>query len=117
MIRHAKRWGWALVAVMTLLAPIDACADPAAGVALDLATARAQNISHLRYELTLSIPATRAQPVTGINVLRFRLAARTKPLVVDFEAEDPPDATMTANGIAVPTQSVNGHLVIPAASL
>jgi hypothetical protein len=43
--------------------------SPPHGVALDLAKARARNISHLRYELALSVPAARAQPVTGTNVL------------------------------------------------
>jgi aminopeptidase N len=120
MIRQAKQLGWALAAIVYLLAPTDVSAqanEPAAGVSLDLATARAHNINHLRYELALSIPATQAQPVTGTNVLRFRLADRTKPLVIDFDAEGAPDATITANGAAVPTRAVNGHLVIPAATL
>ncbi|WP_298835697.1 M1 family aminopeptidase [uncultured Piscinibacter sp.] len=105
---------------MTLLAPADAGAqtgEPAAGVALDLARARARQISHLRYELTMSIPAAQAQPVSGTNVLRFRLADRTKPLVIDFDAEGAAEATVTANGVVVPTRAVNGHLVIPASRL
>jgi len=112
--------GWALVAVMGLVEPTDAFAqttEPATGVALDLAQARARSISQLRYELVLSIPATRAQPVTGTNVLRFRLADRTRPLVIDFDAEDAASATVHANGVAVTTHAINGHLVIPTAPL
>lgn len=120
MIRQTTCLGWALAAVMSLLEPTDASAqtrEPAAGVALDLAKARARNISHLRYELALSVPANRAQPVTGVNVLRFRLADRTKPLVIDFDADGAAEATVTANGVAVTTRAVNGHLVVPAARL
>ena len=84
-------FGWTLVAVMNVLASAGARAqatEPSAGVSLELATARARNISHLRYDLALSIPATPASPVTGSTVLRFRLADASKPLVIDFDAEE-----------------------------
>lgn len=90
MIRRGMRLGWALVAVMLLQPPTDASAqtsEPAAGVALDLAMARAANVSQLRYDLALSIPLLASSPVTGTSVLRFRLADASKPLVIDFEAE------------------------------
>jgi len=120
MIRHAKRYGLALGAVMSLLAPAATSAqtsEPDAGVSLDLATARAKNISHLRYELALSIPSTRAQPVTGTTVLRFQLADPSKALVIDFDADGASTATVTTNGVVVPTHAVNGHLVVPPARL
>jgi aminopeptidase N len=84
---------------------------------LELAKARALNISRLRYELALSIPDALAQPVTGTSVLRFHLADPTKPLVIDFDAAAAPEATVAVNGAAVPTRAINGHLVIPAAPL
>jgi len=117
MIRHWIRYACSLVCAMNLLATIDAIAqtdEPAAGVGRDLARMRAGNISHLRYELDLSIPATLAQPVTGTNVLRFRLADRTQPLVIDFDTESAAEAVVTANGVGVRTHVVNGHLLIPA---
>jgi aminopeptidase N len=120
MVRRVMRYGWGLACVLSLLLPSAASSqseEPAAGVARDLATVRAGAISHLRYELALSIPDARAQPVTGTNVLRFRLADWTKPLVIDFDAEGASEATVTVNGVAVPTRAVNGHLVIPAARL
>ncbi|HET9208291.1 MAG TPA: M1 family aminopeptidase, partial [Burkholderiaceae bacterium] len=101
---------------MSLLAATAASAqtnEPAAGVALDLATARANNITDLRYELALSIPLSRSQAITGTNMLRFRLADPTKSLVIDFDAEGAAEATVTANGVVVPTRAVNGHLVVP----
>lgn len=116
MIRSARSGFALLVAAACLFAPVGAMAqtgEPAAGVALDLAIARARLISQLRYELSLSIPPTRQQPVTGTNTLRFRLADATKPLVIDFDADAAPDATITANGVALPTRAVQGHLLIP----
>jgi aminopeptidase N len=109
-----------LLAAMHVFVAVSASAQtsqPAAGVAFDLAEARSRNISQLRYELSLSIPMTRQRPVTGTNLLRFRWADATKPLVIDFDAESASDATITANGVAVPTRLVNGHLVIPAQRL
>lgn len=120
MIRHASRLGCALMVGLNLLAPPRAMAqtaEPAAGVALELARERSANISRLRYELTLAIPRPLVLAVTGSNLIRFRLADASKPLVVDFDAESAPEATITANGVRIPTRAVNGHLVIPAASL
>jgi aminopeptidase N len=113
------RLAW-MVVVMKLLAPANAqaqIADPAAGVPLELAKARAANVSQLRYDLSLAIPLLPSQPVTGSTVLRFRLADASKPLVIDFDAEGAPEAAITVNGAAAPTRAVNGHLVIPAAPL
>lgn len=120
MIRLLRPGFAVLVAAMHVFAPASVQAqilEPAPGVALDLATARARDISQLRYELSLSIPIERTQPVTGTNVLRFRWADATKPLVIDFDADAARDASITANGAAVPTLAVNGHLVIPAERL
>jgi aminopeptidase N len=119
MMRRAMRLVWILV-VMNLLAPASARAqvsDPAAGVPLDLAKARAANVSRLRYDLALAIPLLPSQPVTGSTVMQFRLADASKPLVIDFDADGAQEATVSANGVVVPTRAVNGHLVIPAAPL
>jgi len=83
------------------------------GVSLELARERAATISELRYELTLSIPETLDAPITGSNVLRFRLADASRPLLVDFESPADAGVAITANGTPVPTQAMNGHLVIP----
>jgi hypothetical protein len=120
MIQCAGRLNAALVMVAALFgvtSPAAESDEPAPGVSLELAKARALNISRLRYELALSIPDALAQPVTGASVLRFHLADPTKPLVIDFDAAAAPEATVAVNGAAVPTRAINGHLVIPAAPL
>ena len=120
MIRHAMRRGCMLAAVVNLLATAMPLRSPRTRPkALHWSWRRrgASNISRLRYDLALAIPRLPAQPVTGSTVMRFRLADASKPLVIDFDAEGAPEATVTANGVVVPTRAVNGHLVIPAAPL
>jgi aminopeptidase N len=120
MIRCAQRFGAALLVAAVLFGVASAAAEsdpPEAGVSLELAKARARNISRLHYELALSIPNTVAQAVTGSTVMRFRLADASQPLVIDFDAEGAAEAIVAANGVVVPTRAVNGHLVIPAARL
>ena len=120
MIRQLMQRRWELVAVMLLLAPACGSAqmpDPATGVALELAQQRSANVSQLRYDLTLAVPIELSRPVTGSTVIRFRLADASRPLVIDFDAEGAAEANITANGEAVPTRVVNGHLVISPAAL
>ncbi len=106
-------------AVLLLAATVASAqtATPAPGVPLDLARARAQLINDLRYELALSVPAAKDQPISGHVVLRFALADAARPLVLDFEPDRAQAVRLTANGVAATAQSVNGHLVIPAAAL
>jgi len=100
MIRIGARLGVALVLTAALYGVANAAAEldeRAGGVSLELAKARALNISRLRYELALSAPDTLAQPVTGTNLLRFDLADPTTPLVIDFDTEGAKEATITAS--------------------
>ena len=92
-------------------------ATPAAGVPLEVATARAANVSDLRYELVLSIPEDLAAPLTGTNTLRFTLKSAAAPLVLDFETSRDRVKGVEANGKPSPYAFVNGHIVVPAASL
>lgn len=92
-------------------------ATPAPGVAHDLARARAEMLSDLRYEVSLSIPADKNAPIRGHMVLRFVLSDRTRPLVLDFEPDRPQAIQLKTNGATSAPVSVNGHLVLPAASL
>ena len=90
---------------------------PAAGVALDLATRRAAIVSGVRYELALSIPDTVPAPLTGTTTIRFGLSDTSAPLVVDFETSREHVKSVEANGKPSVFAYVNGHIVIPAASL
>jgi aminopeptidase N len=92
-------------------------ATPDAGVPLDVATYRAANVSDLRYELVLSIPDAIASPLTGTTTIRFTLKEATTPLVIDFETSRDHVKSVDANGKPAAITYVNGHIVVPAASL
>src|SRR6185503_8010312 len=90
---------------------------PDSGVPLDVATRRAANIGNLRYELALAIPETLASPLTGTETIRFDLKDASAPLVIDFETSRDHVKSVEANGKPAAFQYVNGHIVVPAASL
>ena len=102
------------IAATTAFAQTDV---PAAGVPVDIATRRAANIGGLRYELTLSIPDSLSSPLTGAITIRFQLKDASSPLVIDFEATREHVKSVAANGKPSAFTCVNGHVVIPAASL
>ena len=89
---------------------------PDPGVPLDVATARAANVSDLRYELSLSIPETLTAPLTGTTTIRFTLKDASQPLVIDFETSREHVKSVTANGRPADFSYVNGHIVLPPAS-
>ncbi len=91
--------------------------NPASGVPLDVATRRAAIISGLQYDLSLSIPDALASPLTGSTTIRFDLREAAAPLVLDFETSREHVTSLEANGTPAAINFVNGHIVIPAASL
>lgn len=107
-----------LLALCCLAGPAAAQTDrPAPGVALPLSRERAQLVTDLRYDLRLSIPASKAAPVTGRTVMRFKLSDTTRPLVLDFDPGHSHAVSVRSNGRPVRTRAENGHLVIPASGL
>ena len=90
---------------------------PASGVPLEVATRRAAIVSGLQYDLSLSIPDALASPLTGSTTIRFELKDASAPLVLDFETSREHVKSIEANGKPAAINYVNGHLVIPAASL
>ena len=104
------------LAVMAAIASAQTT-TPDAGVPLDVATRRAAIVSNLRYELSLAIPEALASPLTGVTTVRFDLKDASAPLVLDFETSREHVKSVQANSKPVPVNYVNGHLVIPAASL
>jgi aminopeptidase N len=92
-------------------------ATPDAGVPLDVATHRAANISDLRYELALSIPAAIGTPLAGTTTIRFTLKDATAPLVIDFDTSRDHVRSVDANGKPAAFTYVNGHIVVAATSL
>ena len=92
-------------------------ATPAPGVPLEVATRRAANVSNLRYDLVLSIPEDLSAPLTASNTIRFSLKNASTPLVLDFDTSRDHVKGDEANGTPSAFLFVNGHLVVPSASL
>jgi len=83
------------------------------GISQALAVDRAKKISALRYDLTLSVPERKQEPVRGRVIVRFDLADRTNPLQLDFAQPADRVSSIKAGGAIVPIDSQHGHLVVP----
>ena len=88
------------------------------GISETLARDRASRITDLRYALSFTIPAARADRVAGQATITFTLRDASAPLALDF-APDGADAmrSVEAGGVPVDAPLVHGHVVLPAASL
>ncbi len=86
------------------------------GISHALAAERAANISAVRYNLALNIPAGKQAPIRGTLNVRLRLANRSR-IVLDFAQPADHVASIQLNGQAVPVRSEHGHLVIGAESV
>jgi aminopeptidase N len=110
----------ASLVVAFLLVPLMTLAqtsNPAPGISLEMADARASRISNLRYDLQLTVPREMAEPLAGMNTLTFDLATAADPLVIDFAPSRDHVSAVSANGRDTAFDWVNGHIVIPAAAL
>jgi aminopeptidase N len=87
--------------------------DPEPGVALTLATERAQSIENLRYSLTFTIPSRPAEPIDGHAVLQFSIKDTTRPLVLDFTPGADHLRSVRASGKPSNFRVVQDHIIIP----
>src|SRR5438094_429361 len=99
-----------LGSVVMILAGSLMAAPPSPGISESLARDRAASIHNLRYQLTLSIPEHKAEPIFGTEIVRFTLRAPAE-VVLDFA--QPRDHVRT---VSTESAFVNGHIVIPASS-
>jgi aminopeptidase N len=87
--------------------------DPEPGIALALAEQRAQTIRDVRYDLALTVPADRSQPVMGRETVRFFVSDASHPVVLDFNPGGEAVVSVSTRGKPVPARFINGHIVIP----
>jgi aminopeptidase N len=88
------------------------------GVSDALAASRVHRLSDVRYKLSLRVPSSRQEPLTGTETISFTLADTAAPLVIDFA----PDKAGRLNSVRiggkdVAVQQTNGHIVVPASAL
>ena len=87
------------------------------GVSQTLAEARKQLLSQVAYTLDLNIPAQKAAPIAGSEVVAFQLKDNRQPLQLDFRAPADHLRSVAVNGRPVPIDYRNEHLVLPARAL
>ena len=104
-----------VLASILILSVQQAPFDPEPGISEALAHDRAARISNLRYDLAFTIPAARAEPISGRALIRFALKSADGPVVLDYQ----PDKAgflraVEANGRETKVRQVNGHIIVPA---
>ena len=87
------------------------------GVSLALAQDRARRISRLGYELQLTVPARKDEPIAAAETVTFHLATADQPVQLDFKAQADHLKSLTVNGKPAVIDFREEHLVLPAASL
>jgi aminopeptidase N len=105
--------GLALLLAMTPLPQ-----DPQPGIALELARARAQQLRDVDYGLTFTLDE-RMTAVKGSVRIHFTLPDerdQASPVVLDFAGSDLADVAVNGRE-PEGMRAVNGHLILPAASL
>ncbi|MDF7811710.1 M1 family aminopeptidase [Hymenobacter sp. YC55] len=87
------------------------------GVSLELAQDRARRISRLGYNLALTIPASKDEPIAASETVTFHLADATQPVQLDFKEQKEKLQSVAVNGKPVAIDHHDEHLIVPAASL
>lgn len=102
-----------LLALLAISSPLAAQSLPEAGISRALASARAARLSDLHYKLSYELHP-HAEVTQAHETLTFTDTG-TGDLPLDYR-----DGTLTSaslNGTTIPTQLVNGHIILPAAAL
>ncbi len=87
------------------------------GVSRQLAELRAATISNLRYEIFLSIPDAKNDPITGAITARFELADVSQPLIFDFAQAHDHVLGVALGGTPIDFGLESEHIVIDPSSL
>ena len=92
-------------------------APPVPGIAESLAADRAERISNLRYEVTMTVVADRSQPVRAHMRASFDLKDATRDLLFDFAQPVDRLLAMHSNTVILPPAITAEHIVIPSNAL
>ena len=91
--------------------------SPDAGIPLGLAEERAARVSGLAYDVSLTIPVQKSEPVRGKLTASFALSDAERPLAFDFTQPADRLVGVEANGSAIDTAIAQGHIMIPKSGL
>lgn len=84
-----------------------------AGVSRELAQFRKEHFGQVKYNLFFSIPETKHEPVKGNAEIQLSLKKK-QPIIIDFRGEASQVALVLLNGLPVPYEVKNEHILIPA---
>ena len=98
-------------------APVPPAPPVEKGVSDALAVARKALISGVAYNLALTIPDQKTEPIDVVESVTFYLKDNRQPVQLDFKAPTDHLHGLTLNGQPVPLDHRNEHLVLPAAAL
>ncbi len=87
------------------------------GVSRELAEFRKQTISRVAYDLSLTVPASKADPVRAEEIISFQLRDNQAPVQLDFKGQAGQLHSLTINGQPAAIDYRQEHLVLPAAAL
>jgi aminopeptidase N len=90
--------------------------SPGVGVSHELAIARAQRVSGVRYALHLDLEP-KADILPGIETLTFTLASAPMQADLALDFRDGEIKSVQVNGTAIPTALQDGHLLLPGSTL
>ena len=88
--------------------------DLGPGVSRSLAELRASPLSDIRYEILLSIPEAKSNPIEGRVIIRLTIADSTRPLVLDFTQPGENVHSVSVAGSPVDFEVRDEHLSIDA---
>jgi len=87
--------------------------DPEPGVPLTLATERARSIEGLSYDLSFTLAADPAEPLSGRETIRFATKDLSRPLVLDFTPGADYLKSISVGGRPSRYRLVKDHIIIP----
>ncbi|WP_068836509.1 M1 family metallopeptidase [Pontibacter akesuensis] len=88
-----------------------------AGVSAELATYRKQVLSQIAYNISLTIPASKQEPILGNETITFRLSDNSQPLQLDFKEQPDHLKQVWVNGKKIAASINQEHIVLPAEHL
>lgn len=83
------------------------------GVSYELAQYRKSTLSEIKYELSLKIPESKSERISGTEVLRFQYKKQNEsPLLIDFKEDPSSLLSVSVNGQTIKSVLENEHVVI-----
>ncbi|RIJ42354.1 M1 family metallopeptidase [Pontibacter oryzae] len=110
-----------LIASLSLLSA--ACSGPMAttesvpveaGVSKELADYRKQVLSQIAYDISLTIPEQKQQPIMGSEKISFNLSDNSQPLQLDFKESPDHLKQVWLNGEKIEASIAQEHIILPA---